>query len=162
MTTMALLVDVTAAEAMVRHPKVHGAATTVDEVRQIFTDDHVHAVLIVDGRRLVTLIDRADVARADVARADVARADGADGGGADGNDDRPAASLGQLTGRIVAPAVSAAVALREMTNSGRRRLAVVDDNGELLGLLCLKRRGHGFCSDDDVRARQLDPGEVPR
>ncbi len=36
---------------------------------------------------------------------------------------------------------------------GRRRLAVVDERGALLGLLCLKRRLTGFCSDADVAAR---------
>lgn len=34
-----------------------------------------------------------------------------------------------------------------------RRLAVIDDHGMLLGLLCLKRTGLGFCSDTDVQAR---------
>ncbi|CAO5236207.1 CBS domain-containing protein [Frankia sp. AgKG'84/4] len=146
MTTMALLADVTVAEAMVRHPKVHGAATTLGEVRRILTDDHVHAVLIVAGRRLVTVIERVDLNRAS----------GADPDSAAGDDDQPAVSLGRLTGRVVAPAASAADTLRAMTSAGRRRLAVVDNDGALLGLLCLKRRGNGFCSDDDVRARRLD------
>ncbi len=148
---MAPLADVTVAEAMVRHPKVHGAATTIGELRRILTDDHVHAVLIVAGRRLVTVIERADLIRANGADLDTAA----------GADDRPAVSLGRLTGRVVAPAASAADALREMTSAGRRRLAVVDDDGALLGLLCLKRRGDGFCSDDDVRARRLDPRHRP-
>jgi hypothetical protein len=37
--------------------------------------------------------------------------------------------------------------------TGQRRLAVVDRAGTLLGLLCLKRTGDGFCSDRDVASR---------
>jgi len=40
-----------------------------------------------------------------------------------------------------------------MSRTGRRRLAVVDDGGVLVGLLCLKRTGRGFCSDLDVASR---------
>ena len=40
------------------------------------------------------------------------------------------------------------------SSTGQRRRAVVDDSGRLLGLLCLKQRLTGFCSDDDVAARE--------
>ncbi len=40
-----------------------------------------------------------------------------------------------------------------LIHRGLRRLAVVDDNGLLMGLLCLKRKLTGFCSDADVAAR---------
>jgi hypothetical protein len=43
-----------------------------------------------------------------------------------------------------------------MVARGRRRLAVVDDRGLLVGLLCLKRSGRGFCSAADVAARARD------
>jgi hypothetical protein len=36
---------------------------------------------------------------------------------------------------------------------GRRRPAVVDDSGRLLGLLCLKKDGTDYCSDEGVRDR---------
>jgi hypothetical protein len=42
-----------------------------------------------------------------------------------------------------------------MTATGRRRAAVVSDDGRLLGLLCLKASRAGFCSAQDVRARAL-------
>jgi hypothetical protein len=32
---------------------------------------------------------------------------------------------------------------------------VTSADGELLGLLCLKTSGQGFCSDDDVAARRV-------
>jgi hypothetical protein len=43
-----------------------------------------------------------------------------------------------------------------MTTTGQRRTAVISADGRLLGLLCLKARGTGFCSDGDVRARALE------
>jgi hypothetical protein len=43
-----------------------------------------------------------------------------------------------------------------MLAARHRRLAVVGAEGELLGLLCLKRSGSGFCSDEDVAARAAD------
>jgi hypothetical protein len=42
-----------------------------------------------------------------------------------------------------------------MRASGRRRLAVTSDDGTLVGLLCLKASGNGFCSDGDVASRRL-------
>ena len=36
------------------------------------------------------------------------------------------------------------------------RLAVVDPHGVLLGLLCLKRSRRGFCSAEDVAARERE------
>ena len=51
-------------------------------------------------------------------------------------------------------AVPAESAHARLEDAGARRLAVVDEHGDLLGLLCLKQRRAGFCSDDDVRARR--------
>jgi hypothetical protein len=39
---------------------------------------------------------------------------------------------------------------------GRRRLAVTDEAGRLLGLLCLKKDGTGYCSDDGIRERAAE------
>ena len=36
----------------------------------------------------------------------------------------------------------------------RRRLAVLDDSGRLIGLLCLKGNGTGYCADDGRRGRR--------
>jgi len=41
-----------------------------------------------------------------------------------------------------------------MQRTGRRRLAVVDGEGRLVGLLCLKASGSGFCSNEDVASRK--------
>jgi hypothetical protein len=80
--------------------------------------------------------------------------------GTRGRDDRghphhddPARPLAVLAGRTIHPAASEDVALRALVASDARRLAVVDDDGLLVGLLCLKRRRTVFCCDDDLRAR---------
>ncbi len=69
------------------------------------------------------------------------------------HDDDPARPLAVLSGRTIHPSASAERALRALVASDARRLAVVDEDGVLVGLLCLKRRRTGFCSDDDLRAR---------
>jgi predicted transcriptional regulator len=127
----------TVADVMVRHPKLCHENSTAGDVRQLFGDDHVHAVLIMSGTRLLTVIYRTDL--------DPEAADSA-----------PAARLGRLSGRLITPTAPADTALRLMIADGRRRLAVVGPDGTLLGLLCLKRSGTGFCSDENVRQRQRE------
>ena len=61
-------------------------------------------------------------------------------------------SVATLAGRTVEASADAEHVREQMLASGHRRLAVVDD-GRLVGLLCLKRTGRGFCSDADVAAR---------
>jgi CBS domain-containing protein len=126
----------TAAEAMIHAPKISTGTTTVADVREIFRDDHVHCVLIVEHGRLLAVVERSDV-----------------------QDAHPAALAlltGKLQGRVIGPEDDLATARHLMTSAQRRRLAVVDDHGVLLGLLCLKRTGLGFCSDDDVRGRATE------
>jgi hypothetical protein len=41
----------------------------------------------------------------------------------------------------------------KLLGEGRRRLAVIDESGRLLGLLCLNREGTGYCSDDGILKR---------
>lgn len=74
--------------------------------------------------------------------------------GADG----PALAHAHLAGRTIPANLAAEDARRLMLGRGQRRLAVVDDDGVLMGLLCLKRRLTGFCSDADVAARAAERG----
>lgn len=128
-------VQTTVADAMVSIPKVLDASTSVHEVRALFDDDHVHAALILGDRGvLITVVERADIP-------------------ADLSHDCPAATLGMVQGRIVSSDSCLAGAQQLMLKTGRRRLAVVDTDGRLVGLLCLKRSRTGFCSDQDVLAR---------
>jgi CBS domain-containing protein len=126
----------TVVDAMLRAPRTCAPATTVAQVRQVFADDHIHAVLVVDDARLLAVVERADLEAA--APASLAR------------------DAGSLDGRVIGPDVDVEEVRLAMLAHRHRRLAVVDDEGELLGLLCLKRSGTGFCSDADVAARAAD------
>ena len=128
----------TVAEAMVTIATVHSAAVTVAEIRTLFDDDHVHAALIVTDGVLIAVIDRVDL-------------------GPEACDQDLAVDLGSLSGRVVGPDTPLAQAWLSMLRTGRRRLAVASADGSYRGLLCLKRSGAGFCSDQDVRARSADP-----
>jgi hypothetical protein len=119
---------------MVTCPKTHGPESRPEEIRALLEDDHVHMALIVttDGQ-LMTTIEMSDL-------------------GVTANP-RSAAELGTLVGRTVSPWRAVAGARAALLRQGRRRLAVVDSSGQLLGLLCMKRDGTGFCSDEGVGAR---------
>jgi hypothetical protein len=58
---------------------------------------------------------------------------------------------------VIAAAVPLDVAHRYLRESGKRRLAMIDDDGKLIGLLRLKRSGNDFCSDENVQERANDP-----
>ncbi len=131
------------AEAMVTRPVTHGPESRLAKIRAFFEDEHVHMALIVaaDGR-LVTTIERSDLPAAMPGAA-------------------PAAKLGTLTGRTAGPADPLDAATAMLLRERRRRLAVVDASGRLLGLLCLKRDGAGYCSDEGIRER-AQHGAQPR
>jgi CBS domain-containing protein len=130
----------TVADAALRTPKVLPAGATVGEARVVLTDEHVHAVLLLDDGFLLTVVERGDIEGVP--------------------DPTPALGLGQLDGRTVAPDADLATTWAGMTAAGTRRLAVVDARGALLGLLCLKRHGRGFCSAADVAARERERAEA--
>ena len=123
-------------DAMVTCPKTHGPESSVEQIRGLFDDDHVHIALIVaaDGR-LITAIERSDLAAVT-------------------SGSTPVAGLGTLVGRTVGPWFPLDAATAALTRERRRRLAVVDHSGRLLGLLCLKRDGKGYCTDEGIRARE--------
>jgi len=120
-------------EAALSAPRTSPPDTTVGQARALFDDDHLHALLVVDGGRLLAVVEREDLVGAAA--------------------DTPVGGLGRLRGRTVGPAADLGRTHAHLLAQGRRRLAVVDAEGRLVGLLCLKRSGLGFCSDADVRAR---------
>jgi hypothetical protein len=132
---MAVFSGALVADVAVRRPDLHGCGTTVGELRTLFLDDHMLMALLVDGPRLVATVERGDLHP-------------------ELPDDLPAHTVGTLGGRTVPPDASAATLLRFMRTTNRRRLAVTDANGVLLGLLCVRSTGRGFCSDDDVANRR--------
>lgn len=124
------------ADLVVTYPTVHPADTTVGEIRAFFDDDHKHMALLVDGGRLIAAVERADLSP-------------------ELCDDLPARAVGTLRGRTLPPGASAESTYAAMHAANRRRLAVADEHGALVGLLCLKTSGDGFCSDTDVASRRL-------
>jgi CBS domain-containing protein len=117
---------------MVTRPAVHRPTATVAELRAFFDDDHMHMALLVDDGELVGTVERFDLVNVD--------------------DRVPAHEIARLDGRTITPDASLTDALTATQRAGRRRLAVTNA-GALLGLLCLKATGAGFCSDEDVAAR---------
>ena len=125
------------AEVMIRRPKLCGMQTTVEQARVCLEDDHVHALLVTGDGVLVAVVEREDLAGA--------------------APEQPIWLLGRLGDRVVGVDDDLAVVSRAMEETGRRRLAVVDPGGRLAGLLCRKRSGRGFCSDEGVAARAASP-----
>jgi CBS domain-containing protein len=121
-------------DVVVRLPKTMGPRATVAEARAAFADDHMHMLLLTEGGRLLGTLVARDLPRS-------------------GADDTPASGYATLDGRTVPPQLSAEGARQLLLTTGQRRRAVIDSSGGLLGLLCLKRRLTGFCSDDDVADR---------
>lgn len=129
--------ETTVGDVLVHHPQTLPAHVRMGVVRAAFADDHVHMLLLtVDGALLGTLL-REDC-------------------DAPVSDDAPALPLATLVDRTISPDVPAERARQWLVAQGLRRLAVVDDEGTLLGLLCLKRRLTGFCSDANVAARAAE------
>lgn len=123
----------TVLDAMVTRPKTCGVATTVVEARRLFDDDHVHSLLLVRSGRLVAVVNRDDLR--------------------DAPEHHRVVHFGSLGDRVITPDADLETAFVTMLARSVRRLAVIDDRQNLLGLLCMKRSWRGFCSDDDVRAR---------
>jgi CBS domain-containing protein len=133
----------TLASAMLTTPVRHPLSATVREIRDFFEDDHVHAALIVGpAGYLAAVVERGDIAHSQ-------------------DLDAAAAPLGRLAGRTLLEDANLSAVQRSMNATGRRRAAVIRDDGKLVGLLCLKASRSGFCSEEDVRARALeDSGRV--
>lgn len=124
-----------AGDVMLTIAKRHRPDVTVAELLRFFADDHVHAaVLVTSDDRLLSVVERGDL----MAGADPSSR---------------AAALGRLDDRVVSADTPLPTVMSSLSAAGRRRLAVVDPDQRLLGLVCLKRRGDGFCSDADVRDR---------
>ena len=125
---------------MLHHPKVSGPGATVAQVRALLARAKVHNALLVDETgRLLAVVEPADLE-----------------GHGDDESVLGAVGAGTLAGRTVHADDELDPSWSHLRTEGRRRLAVVDDDGLLVGLLCLKRHGAGFCSDADVRAREQE------
>ncbi|MFG3268533.1 CBS domain-containing protein [Streptomyces bobili] len=127
-------------DAMLRDPKVLGPATTVAQVRAFFDNDYVHAALLVDRGRLLSVVEPADLIGSRLSSR--------------------AVTVGRLPGRVIQPDADLATTWEAMTAHALRRLAVMDSRGVFFGLLCPKRSGRGCCTDTDVRTRKHERSTV--
>jgi CBS domain-containing protein len=132
-----VLRSVRVADVMVTRPKTVPDTASITQVRAVFDDDHVVMVLLTDG----------DALRGTLLREDLP---------SDVSPTAPALPFAQTTGRTVTTSETADAVLRRLLDSGQRRLAVVTPDGRLRGLVCLKRRRTGFCTDEGVAARAGD------
>jgi CBS-domain-containing membrane protein len=119
---------------MVTRPAVHRPLATVGELRAFFADDHAHMALLVDGSELIGTVERSDLIAAT-------------------SNEAAAREFATLDRRTILPDAALSEAHARLRRTGRRRLAVISEDATLLGLLCLKASGLGFCSDDDVASR---------
>ena len=131
------LTGLTVEDVMVTAPKTLPPTATVADARAFFADDHLHMALITRRGRLLGTLVRADLAEL-------------------GDDAAPALSRSRLDGRWVNLHEAAEDVRVRLIRHGQRRLAVVDDTGLLAGLVCLKRKLTGFCSDADVAERSAE------
>jgi predicted transcriptional regulator len=123
------------AEVLLSLPTLHDRRATVGEIRRFLLDDHVHMALVVEQAQLLAAIESEDL-------------------DAGLPDETPACSIGSLDGRTICRDARLSEALELMHRRGRRRLAVTTEQGDVVGLLCRKASGLGFCSDEDVRRRR--------
>lgn len=119
---------------MITEPKTLPADASIRSVRAAFDDEHVHRVLLTEAGILHGTLLREDLPS-------LAAPTG------------HALAWATLQGRTIGPAEPESVAYRYLISADQRRIAVVDTDRRLLGLLCLKRDRRGFCTVADIRAR---------
>ncbi len=140
-TPSAELAGLQVPDVLLQRPKTLPADVSVARARGEFGDDHVHMLLLVGpDERLAGTLVREDL---------------------DGAVDGPALEYATLEERTIDISLSAEAARQVLMAAGQRRRAAVDDEGRLVGLLCLKRRRTGFCSDVDVASRAAEFGTRP-
>jgi len=132
---------ITVASFAIRNPKTTSPTASVQDMWDLFRDDHVHMALLTDGDHLVGCVTRGDLAGAPVSA--------------------PAVSVASIHGRTVGAAQPIAAAWKILKQAGARRLAVIDEDDRLVGLLCLKHSRAGFCTDVDLEARAREHGTPP-
>ena len=137
------LIGKTVADVVVRLPKTLPIDASITQARGAFADDHVHMLLLTENGQLKGTLLRTDLPD---------HLDGTDA----------ALSHSRVSGRTIPADTPAELAHAILLACGQRRLAVVDADGFLLGLLCLKRQLTGFCSDADVAARAAELEKTTR
>ncbi|MES1248078.1 MAG: CBS domain-containing protein [Actinomycetota bacterium] len=112
------------ADLMLREPKTLAGSASVADVRAVLENPKVQLVLLAD----------ADVFRGAVTHIpDDAAADA------------PALAYADPDPETIAPTEPALTAFERADASPQRRVIVLDDDGALLGLVCLNKNRTGFC-----------------
>jgi CBS domain-containing protein len=117
---------VSVADLMLRKPKTLGGDASVAEVREQLTNPKVQLVLLADGpvfRGAVTSLP------------------------AEAEPNEAALAYVERNPETIPPDASDDEAFARAAASPNRRVIVLDDDRNLLGLLCLNQARTGFCSD---------------
>lgn len=117
----------TVGDVMISRPKTLPVDASVADARRMFENPSVRTALVVDAGRYAGELTRADV---------------------DGQDD--AAEVSALASTATGTAAhddTVVAALERMDAAGTDRLAVVDPDGTLRGLVCLSRSHGQLCTD---------------
>jgi CBS domain-containing protein len=119
----------TVAAVMLTNPKTLPASATVADTRSLFENPRVQTALIVEGSRFLGALDRDQIPE-------------------DALGTRLALDYSQAELHIVSPDLDADQALELLDKHERRRLVVLEPDGETLaGLLCLSTTRTSFCTD---------------
>ncbi|HEV8451845.1 MAG TPA: CBS domain-containing protein [Gaiellales bacterium] len=117
------------AEVMIKRPKTLAAGATVSDARRLFDNPRVQVCPVVeDDGRLVGELRRDLIP------------DSAEG-------DAPARAYAGGRPPTISAEASMGEAMQHLERLDSERLAVIDDDGRLTGLLCLNRRHGRFCVD---------------
>jgi CBS domain-containing protein len=117
----------TVAEIMISRPKTLPATATVADARKLFENPSVRTALVAEGSRYAGELTRADI---------------------EGEDDAvPISTVSAPAAGTVVQTETVAAALERMDAAGTDRLAVVDPDGTLRGLVCLSRSHGHLCTD---------------
>jgi len=116
--------DQTVADVMLAEPKTLAADATIAEARMLLADERVQLLLLAEDGRFRGAI--AEIA-------------------GDAHDDAPALTCVQPAPDTISPHETAAVGFERARRNAQRRVVVVDEDGGLLGLLCLDVTLTRFC-----------------
>lgn len=116
-----------AADLMLRNPKTLTAAASVAEAREQLANPKVQMVLLVEDGAFKGAVTRVP---------------------ADASPRERALAYVDTSAETISPHASADEAFERVAASPNRRVIVVDDDNNLLGLLCLNPSRTGFCNGD--------------
>ena len=124
--TLAEAAVLTVGEVMISRPKTLPLTATVADARAMFENPSVRTALVVDDGRYAGELTRADV---------------------EGKDDGTVLADLASTTATVSQTDTVAAAMERMDAAGTDRLAVVEPDGTLRGLVCLSRSHGHLCTD---------------